>query len=359
MALAVHPEFPDDGFAFLQGENGRDLPELNRPNEELNAITKGRHYGWPYCYDLSTESPEYKSFLRKDTPYQNFCRNAASYQRPYSVLPPHSAPLDMFYYNGEKFGELKGKLIVGLHGYRPTGSRVIFYDVDAKGFPKISPPPVRYNVSCATPPSMTFQTEQEHQIPAAPFSELISQWYKVDGVRPQGAPVGMTVASDGAIWLVEDKNQTIIRLDADPTAAGTASTLACNSRTEAQIKQLIASVTGDTENLKRLTQVRTGIVENHCHGCHSNFGLQASQTERQKNEAVLRFLLSQDGWIYPGDPDAGILHARLWGTGPERIMPPDGRELLAKDPVYKSVLETFDLLVAQMSRRSHSPPKPR
>ena len=65
MALAVHPRFPDEGFPLLQGENARDLPEANRPNEELNALERGKHYGWPYCYDLSTVSTEYAAFLKK------------------------------------------------------------------------------------------------------------------------------------------------------------------------------------------------------------------------------------------------------------------------------------------------------
>ena len=30
MALAAHPRFPDEGFALLQGENARDLPEADR-----------------------------------------------------------------------------------------------------------------------------------------------------------------------------------------------------------------------------------------------------------------------------------------------------------------------------------------
>jgi glucose/arabinose dehydrogenase len=64
MALAVHPDFPAEGAAFLQGENGRDLPDIYEPNEELNAVEKGRHYGWPYCYDLATTSPEFKAFLQ-------------------------------------------------------------------------------------------------------------------------------------------------------------------------------------------------------------------------------------------------------------------------------------------------------
>ena len=161
MALAVHPQFPDAGYAFMQGENGRDLPDIFKPNEEINALEKGRHYGWPYCYDLTTASPEYKAFLQTRTPYQNLCTNNAIYKQPYSLLPPHAAPLGMFYYQGDKFPGVERQAVVGLHGYRPTGSRVIFYDVDAKGFPVISPAPVHYNVSCAAEPTRAFQTEQE------------------------------------------------------------------------------------------------------------------------------------------------------------------------------------------------------
>ena len=51
-------------------------------------------------------------------------------------MPPHGAPLGMLYYRGDKFPELKDKLLVALHGYRPTGSRVIVYDIDAHGLPE-------------------------------------------------------------------------------------------------------------------------------------------------------------------------------------------------------------------------------
>src|SRR5205085_1300776 len=130
-------------------------------------------------YDLDSVSPEYAAFLQKDTPYRQLCTNLALYKRPYSLLPPHSAPLDMLYYDGRKFPELKGKLVMGLHGYQPTGSRVVFYDVDDKGFPVISPAPVRYNVSCAAP--QVFRTEREAQVPAAAFKELVVDWHKVNG----------------------------------------------------------------------------------------------------------------------------------------------------------------------------------
>ncbi|MBX9823971.1 MAG: PQQ-dependent sugar dehydrogenase [Xanthobacteraceae bacterium] len=346
MALAVHPSFPAEGFAFLQAENARDLPDPMRPNEELNALERGRHYGWPYCYDLATASPEFKAFLQTNAAYKDFCNNKTAYRRPHSLLPPHSAPLAMLYYRGNRLPELDGKLLVGLHGYRPTGSRVIFYDVDASGFPAISPAPVRYNVSCAAEPTRPFQTEKEPQVPAAAFTELISQWHKVNGVRPQGAPVGITVAADGSLWLVEDKNATVIRIDAAPGLQP--EELPCGTRTAQQIDQLIAYVRANDANRRRLRQMRTQLVERHCAGCHSDFDLRPEQSEDQRDDAVLRFALSQDGWIYPGDPAAGRLRTRLRGLGSEKVMPANGRALIAGDPAYRELLVAIDGLVGTM-----------
>ncbi len=348
MALAVHPNFPADGFAFLQGENGRDLLDPLEPNEELNAIEKGKHYGWPYCYDLSTPSPEFKSYLVGDSRYRNFCASTALYRAPLSLLPPHAAPLAMFYYGGGKFAELQGKLVIGLHGYRPTGSRIIFYDVDDKGFPKISPPPVRYRISCAADPSRAFQAGKA-EVAAARFTELVTEWHKVNGIRPQGAPVGMTVASDGAIWLVEDHNKTVIRIDS--AAAQTPDPLPCDLRSQQAIDELVKFVQNDLAQSQRLTTIRTNLVEKHCQSCHSGFGLRPELAAKEKDETVLRFLLSQDGWLFPGDSRSGRLHARLNGIGSERIMPPDppdGRELTAHEAGYKQLLAAVDLFVDKM-----------
>jgi glucose/arabinose dehydrogenase len=346
MALAVHPDFPAPGSAFLQGENGRDLQDMFEPNEEINVAEKGKHYGWPYCYDLTTMSPEYQAFLQTPGEYRNLCAGAAIYKQPYSLMPPHGAPLAMLYYQGEKFPELKGKLLVGLHGYRPTGSRIIFYDVDAKGFPTVSAAPVRYDVSCAAEPTRAFQTEHGGMVAASPFSELIVGWYKVNGVRPQGAPVGVTVAADGALWVVEDHNKSILRIDVAPPAAP--ELLPCDARTESQIAELIGFVAKDGKNRLRLPQIRTQLIERHCIACHSGFDVKAGMTDAQKDAAVLHFLLGQDGWIYPGDPDAGYLHSRVWGKGAEMVMPADGRELIAKDAAYRQLLGTLDQFVATM-----------
>ncbi|MGJ4887305.1 PQQ-dependent sugar dehydrogenase [Bradyrhizobium sp. HKCCYLRH3099] len=343
MALALHPRFPDPGTAFLQGENARDLQDVFAPNEEINAIEQGRHYGWPYCYDLATPSPEFKQALQSGA-LKDFCKATALYKQPWSLLPPHGAPLGMLYYTGERFDDLKGKLLVGLHGYRPTGSRLLAYEVDEHGFPKVSPPPVRYHVSCAAEPSRAFQTAAG-PAPAASFDEIISGWHRVNGIRPQGAPVGMTVADDGAIWLVEDKNQSVIRIDRTGEAAP--EPLPCDTRSSQLIDRLTAFVMDDAASHQRLTTVRKNLVETHCSGCHSEFGLKAGQSDRDKDSAVLRYMLAQDGWIYPGDPESGRLRQRLRGLGAERQMPP-GANLIKTEPGYAKLLDIADDLVARM-----------
>jgi glucose/arabinose dehydrogenase len=320
MALAVHPDFPADGFAFLQGENGRDLLDPLEPNEELNGIERGKHYGWPYCYDLSTPSPEFKSFLLADPRYRNFCANTALYRQPLSLLPPHASPLAMFYYGGSKFAELHGKLIVGLHGYRPSGSRVIFYDVDAFGFPKTNPPPVRYRVSCAADPSRTFQTEQKPEVPAAPFTELVAEWHKVNGIRPRGAPVGMTVASDGAIWLVEDHNKTIIRIDASASKAPDA--LPCDVRSPQAIDELVKFVQGDASQRQRLTAIRTGLIEKHCQSCHSGFGLKPDLAAKRRTRRRFAFCCPRTAGCSPAIQNpAGCIRASM-ASAPIGSCPP-------------------------------------
>jgi glucose/arabinose dehydrogenase len=44
---------------------------------------------------------------------------------------------------------------------------------------------------------------------------LTPGWGRVEGVRPQGTPVGITVAADGAIWVADDKNASLIRFAVD------------------------------------------------------------------------------------------------------------------------------------------------
>lgn len=138
----------------------------------------------------------------------------------------------------------------------------------------------------------------------------------------------------------------MIRID---RAAGDApSPLPCDVRSQALIEQLAVFVARDAQNSVRLTNLRKGLVEKHCVGCHSDFGLKPGLSDAQKDATVLRFMLSQDGWIYPGDPDSGKLRTRLRGLGAEKLMPPGGDGLPKAEPGYTRLLDTADLLVSRM-----------
>jgi hypothetical protein len=155
----------------------------------------------------------------------------------------------------------------------------------------------------------------------------------------------MAVADDGAIWLVEDKNQTVIRIDR--TSETPPEPLPCDTRNEALLDRLVTFVSSDASNRARLTSLRKGLIEKHCSGCHSDFGLKTGQSDDDKDRAALRFMLAQDGWIYPGDPESGRLRQRLRGLGAERQMPP-GSNLIRTEPGYAKLLSVADDLVAHM-----------
>lgn len=176
MALVMHPT----SGVLLQGENARDsinkrAPELSSregelPQEELNVIEEGQHYGWPFCYGNGVPSPEYRSW------------DCGQYKTPALLLPGHSSPLGARYYTGSMFpAAYKGNLLVTLHGYRENGHRLVMVPVDARG------------------------------VPAAQPLDIIRGWEKTAS-NPLGAPVDVMVAQDGSIWLTEDKNGTVLRV---------------------------------------------------------------------------------------------------------------------------------------------------
>jgi hypothetical protein len=163
--------------------------------------------------------------------------------------------------------------------------------------------------------------EHAKPIPAASYVELISGWHRVSGVRPQGAPVGMTVAADGALWLVEDKNQTIIRIDSEPEAAAIGA-LPCGTRTPAQVADLAARVMKNAENRKRLTEIRTQLIERRCIGCHADFDIRRGMSDAQKDAAVLASCWRRTAGSFPAIRKAADCTIGSGARAPRRSCPP-------------------------------------
>ncbi|MFT6427955.1 MAG: hypothetical protein ACJAVC_001228, partial [Brevundimonas sp.] len=120
IALVRHPS-----GTILQGENSVDLTTPDHPYDEINVLRQGGHYGWPYCVDLATPLPGWSAGQAR----------CGQRDRPVALLPPHAAPLDLIYYDGAMFPELRGRLLMSWHGYRRAGGRIVAAETDGEGRP--------------------------------------------------------------------------------------------------------------------------------------------------------------------------------------------------------------------------------
>jgi hypothetical protein len=113
------------------------------------------------------------------------------------------------------FPQPEGRLLVSLHGYCATGSRIIAYATDGGGAP-IPSRKAGYAIYARSGKPRTRRPFRSR--PAVDGLILTPGWDAAPGVRPAGAPVGLTVATDGALWVAEDCNGTILRFARDTGA---------------------------------------------------------------------------------------------------------------------------------------------
>ena len=200
---------------------------------------------------------------------------------PVALLPAHSAPLDMLFYDGAMFPELLGKLLISFHGYRETGHRIVSLDLDSNFIP----------------------IEDS-------LNEIINNWARREGFNPKGAPVGMEVAHDGSLWFVEDKNKTVmVLLKSDHDAHNTVTTLNFNN-TLTKLTSLQKT---------ELTNIQKNIFFKNCLSCHKNLN--------QETPHLLWEELNDSGWINLSLPLESVLLKRVIGNSEGRQMPLNGNSL--------------------------------
>ncbi|MDB4883046.1 MAG: hypothetical protein JWL95_1812 [Gemmatimonadetes bacterium] len=173
VGLAVEPSTG----ALWASQNERDDLKPNHedlPPEEINILTDGADYGWPYCYGDRVPNPEYGDAAR-----------CAATTPPAAKLQAHSAPLGMSFLSRATLlpAEYRGDLLVAYHGSwnrdTPTGAKV-----------------VRVRVSGGKPVAV---------------EDFVTGWQSASGSR-WGRPVDVVVAADGSVLISDDASGAIYRL---------------------------------------------------------------------------------------------------------------------------------------------------
>jgi len=190
IALVRHPS-----GTILQGENSVDLTTPDHPYDEINVLRQDGHYGWPYCVDLATPLPGWNAGQAR----------CSQRDRPVALLPPHAAPLDLIYYDGAMFPELRGRLLMSWHGYRRAGGRIVAAETDGEGRP-LTDIGGRYAIYPRG--ALSYPAGA----PSLRGKVLTPGWDTVAGRQPRGAPVVLAVAADGSIWVTDDRNRAILRI---------------------------------------------------------------------------------------------------------------------------------------------------
>lgn len=223
MGLAVHPTTQK----LYQAENSMDLKDIDYPFEEINLIEEGRHYGWPYCHSNDKVNEAFKNVVTAD-----LCLK--KYSPPIINMPAHVAPLGLLFYTSDYFPDLKNKLLVSWHGYREYGQKIVSYTLDDKGLPLTQKP-----------------------------ENIIFSWAAKLGVRPKGAPVGLTQLNDGRLLITDDKNKALLIL-----AQGHSFSEAQAQEKEIQISEV------QIINAKPLQT----FFKSKCSSCHAPLGADDAQS---------------------------------------------------------------------------------
>jgi len=160
------------------------LSDEELPHDTLVKVVDGADYGWPQCYDIQLSSPEYKGFP---------CKTKSP---PTLLLPAHAAPLGMLYLGAaHPLGPYTNGLLIGYHGYRKAGHRIVWLQFGPSG--EIS----------GAPKEIVWDWEAATKAGGAKSKEAFSD----SGVpEKMGSPVALVQLADGSVMATDDHNGTIV-----------------------------------------------------------------------------------------------------------------------------------------------------
>jgi len=175
VGLAVNPR--TGSIWATQNERDDLRPEHeDLPPEEINILSDGGDYGWPYCYGDRIPNPEYPDAAR--------CARTIA---PALGMQAHSAPLGItFLDRATGFpSDYRGDALVAFHGSWdrsvPTGAKVV-----------------------------RIRVRNDKPVAAEDF---ITGWQQAGG-RRWGRPVDVLVAGDGSVLVSDDSGGNIYRVTA-------------------------------------------------------------------------------------------------------------------------------------------------
>ncbi|HZK91492.1 MAG TPA: sorbosone dehydrogenase family protein [Stellaceae bacterium] len=180
VGLAVEPKTGD----LWCSTNERDGLGDNLPPDYLTRVREGGFYGWPWYYIGDRQDPRHKG-ERPDL--------AGKITVPDLLLQPHSAPLEMAFYDGAMFpAEYRGSAFAALHGswnrHLRTGYKIV-------------------------------RAILKDGVPTGEYEDFVTGFVTEDG-SVWGRPVGVAIARDGALLFSEDGNGTLWRVAYSGAHAG-------------------------------------------------------------------------------------------------------------------------------------------
>jgi glucose/arabinose dehydrogenase len=166
-------------------DHGSDMRGDDQPPEELNLLTEGSNYGWPFCYGSQQVDKfiPYKTDNIKGMTNEEFC---ATTTEPVWEYQAHSAPIDFLFYTANQFGgDYMNDAFVTMRGswnrFPATGYKVVHINFDENGQP-------------------------------VEITDFVSGFLIEEGVAHFARVAGLAVAPDGSLLISDDTNGVIYRV---------------------------------------------------------------------------------------------------------------------------------------------------